>query len=127
MRSMFFSKFPCCTQLRSNHVGPVSDRVQAKSRMAISRTSRQSGCHCDRQPCVGMIRQGFDPGAWRMNLAAPAPRYPRLSFYGPTSVADNAVLMTETPFFGIARPDGASKKRKSGSPMSAYDLLQNDP
>jgi hypothetical protein len=33
-----------------------------------------------------------------MNRAAPVPRYPRSPFYGPASVAGNAVLMAETPF-----------------------------
>jgi hypothetical protein len=36
-----------------------------------------------------------------MNRAAPVPRYPRSPFYGPASVAGNAVLMAETPFLEL--------------------------
>jgi hypothetical protein len=36
-----------------------------------------------------------------MKRAAPVPRYPRSPFYGPASVAGNAVLVAETPFLQL--------------------------
>jgi hypothetical protein len=62
-----------------------------------------------------------------MNRAAPRATLFEITFLWADLCSRQRGVHGRNALFGIARLDGISKRRKSGNPMSTYDLLQNDP